>query len=84
MPWELIPNLSRQALVARIEWCPRPMDAIFMQAISNEASHSNAPVLDLRVPQKANRCIIRLAPELCLGQVQRIKVADQEKSIYQF
>ena len=46
-----------------------------MHDVADEAEHRDAPVLDLRVAQPADRRRVRVAPEVGAGQVERVEVA---------
>ena len=46
-----------------------------MHDVADEAEHRDAPVLDLRVAQPADRRRVRVAPEVGAGQVERVVVA---------
>ena len=43
----------------------------------NEPSHCNATVLELRVPEEADRGVVSLAIEVELRQVERVVVANR-------
>jgi hypothetical protein len=52
------------------------MDTILVHAIPNKTCHSDAAMLDLGMPQKADGRLIGLAPELTLGKLQRVIITD--------
>ena len=54
---------------------PRPVDAVLVHDVPDEAGHGNAAVLHLSMAQPADGRLVGLLPELALGQVQRVVVA---------
>merc|ERR1719321_1911214 len=54
---------------------PREM-GVGLHAVANERRHRDAPVLDLRVAQEADRRLLALVPELPASEVQRVPVPD--------
>merc|ERR1719421_1100179 len=54
---------------------PREVE-VGLHAVADERRHRNAPVLDLRVAQEADRRLLALVPELPASEVQRVPVPD--------
>jgi len=44
-------------------------------SVNDEAGHRDAAVLDLRVPEEADRLLVRRVPELGVGERQRVPEA---------
>ena len=55
---------------------PRKVDAVRVDAITDEPSHRDAAVLDLGVAQEADGRFVGLVPELPFSEVQRIPEPD--------
>ena len=62
---------------AREREVPREVDALRLHAEADEGRHRDAAVLDLGRAQEANRRLLRLPPELHLGEARRVVVADR-------
>eukprot|EP00324_Dicrateria_rotunda_P002276 CAMPEP_0206160968 /NCGR_PEP_ID=MMETSP1474-20131121/7252_1 /ASSEMBLY_ACC=CAM_ASM_001110 /TAXON_ID=97495 /ORGANISM="Imantonia sp., Strain RCC918" /LENGTH=319 /DNA_ID=CAMNT_0053562617 /DNA_START=146 /DNA_END=1105 /DNA_ORIENTATION=- len=56
---------------------PRPVHAVGLQDVADEAGHSNAAVLDLGVAEPPDGLLVGVVPELRLGELQRIPEADR-------
>mmetsp|Transcript_67622 Transcript_67622/g.202135 ORF Transcript_67622/g.202135 Transcript_67622/m.202135 type:complete len:305 (-) Transcript_67622:58-972(-) len=55
---------------------PREADAVGLDAVANERGHRDAAVLDLGLAQEADGRRVGVTPELALGQLERVVVAD--------
>ena len=55
---------------------PRELEAVGVGDVSDESKHGNAAVLDLRVAEETDGSLIGHAPELSLGEVERIVEAN--------
>lgn len=56
---------------------PREDDVVLLHDEAHKRSHRDAPVLDLRLPQEADRGLLALAPEVvAVTQPQRVEVPD--------
>merc|ERR1719174_2614499 len=72
-------DAGRAELVARD--LPREVDAIRVDAVTDEAGHRDAAVLDLRMAEEANGRFVGLPPELTIGQVERIIESDRRVEV---
>ena len=55
----------------------RPADAILVNDVADKAGHRNTAVLNLGVPEEADRCVLRLLRKgECLGQPHWVPEAD--------
>ena len=65
---ERVEELDRRHLPAQLvaRHLPREVDAVGVHEVTDEASHRDAAVLDLRVAQPADRLLVRVVPELGL------------------
>jgi hypothetical protein len=61
---------------ARQRHGPRPVE-VRLHDKANEGSHRDTAVLDLCLTQKSNRRLLRLAPELHLGERRRVVIAQR-------
>ena len=51
---------------------PRPVDAVGLHDVPDEAEHGDAAVLDLRVAEEADGRLLALAPLVILAEVHRV------------
>mmetsp|Transcript_45938 Transcript_45938/g.107170 ORF Transcript_45938/g.107170 Transcript_45938/m.107170 type:complete len:290 (-) Transcript_45938:2-871(-) len=76
-----IPHIRRRkALDRRVVECgserQRPVNAVLVDTITNEAGHGNTAVLDFRVPKKADALRFARAKNAQTGEVERVPVSD--------
>ena len=75
---QLAGNLAAEG--AARHW-PRPGDAGRVDAIADESSHRDAAVLQLGMAQEANRGLVRVAPELAVGEFEWMLPADEPTAV---
>ena len=73
VPQRLRRHAARR-LVAASE-LPREFDVVRVHDVANERRHRDTAVLDLSLPQEADRRRVGIAPELAARQVERIPEA---------
>ena len=73
-----VPHLLRRDVSGNVvpRALGRPVNAVGVDNVANEAKHGDPAVLDLRLAQEANRRRVRVTPELTLRKVERVEEAD--------
>ena len=73
--------LEGRVVRQRVGELPRPVDAVLVDAVANEAGHGNAAVLDLGVTEPSDGRLVALVPELARAKVCGSKQARENSTI---
>jgi hypothetical protein len=72
---DLVPELRGRLRGVVAGDVQRELEAVGVEAVADEASHRDAAVLDLRVPEEADGLLVRRVPELGVRERQRVPEA---------